>query len=328
MDPKIREAIFEMANDKLPGLDGVPADFYKIHWEIIGPSVLHAVKRFFTTGHLLHEWNKMLLVLIPKVNPPEKVSQFRPISLCNVIYKCIAKCMVNRMKPLLPKLIADYQNAFVLGRHMDDNILISHELTHTINKQRTGVRHLAALKLDMNKAYDRVNWFFILKVLRAYDFPSYWIQLIQQCELRQGDPMSPYLFLLCMDILSRMTTLATDIREIQGIKIGKQGPTLSHLFFVDDSLFFFRASEEACCAINTLISRLCTISEEMINRQMSFVKFSPNISLEQRQIYKNDPQLDDKPLLGTYLGSPIDIHGPKVQYFTSLLDIVSGKIAT
>lgn len=248
--------------------------------------------------------------------------------------------MVNRMKGLLPTLIDDYQNAFIPGRHMNDNILISHEITHIINKQRTGVRHLAALKLDMNKAYDRVSWVFILKVLRAYGFPSSWIQLIHQCittvsyrvlvngsatpafhpkcGLRQGDPLSPYLFLFSMDILSRMTTLATDIRQIQGIKIGKQGPTISHLFFADDALFFFRASTDACCAINTLISRFCTISGQMINRQKSFVKFSHNIPLKQRQIYKSNLQLDDKTSL-----SLVHIWGPPLifrdQKFNTLL---------
>ena len=233
---------------------------------------------------------------------------------------------------------------------MDDNILISHEITHIINKQRTGLRHLATLNLDMNKAYDRVSWLFILKILGAYGFPRHWIQLIQQCietvsyrvlingmatptfipqcGLRQGDPLSPYLFLFCMDTLSRMTTLAIDIRQIKGIKIGKQGPTLSHLFFADDALFFFHASEEACRSINTLISRFCNISGQMINRQKSFVKFSPNISLEQRNTYKSSLQLDDKPMLGSYLGSAIDIQGPKVPHFTFLLDIVSRKIAT
>ncbi|XP_010667214.1 uncharacterized protein LOC104884289 [Beta vulgaris subsp. vulgaris] len=349
-DQEIRDAIFDVANDKSPGPDGVPLEFYKLHWENIGPSVRLAIKRFFTTGHILHEWNKTLLVLIPMVTPPKEVSQFRPISLCNVIYKGIAKCMVNRMKPLFPRLIDDYQNAFVLGRHMDDNILISHELTHIINKQRTGTRHLAALKRDMNKAYDRVSWLFILKVLGAYGFPRFWIQLIQQCietvsyrvlingtttpsftpqcGLRQGDPLSPYLFLFCMDILSRMTTLATDIRHLKGIKIGKQGPTFSHLFFADDALFFFQASEAACSTINALITRFCTISGEMINRHKSFVKFSPNISEEQRHVYKTWLQLEDKPSLGSYLGSSIDIQGPKVPHFTFLLDIISRKIAT
>ena len=279
---EIRSAMFEIANDKSPGLDGMPAEFFKLHWELIGPSVTQAIQRFFTSGFLWKEWNKTLLVLIPKSLPPEEVSQFRPIGLCNVVYKCIAKCMVHRMKHLLPRLIADYQNAFVPGRHMDDNILISHELTHIINKQRSGLRYLAALKLDMNKAYDRVSWLFLLKCLQAYGFPVAWIRLIEQCistvsyrvlingsatplfkptcGLRQGDPLSPYLFLFCMDILSRMTSLATDIGQFRGIKIGQQEPTISHLFFADDALFFFRASEDACQALNSMITRFCSVS--------------------------------------------------------------------
>lgn len=176
--------------------------------------------------------------------------------------------MVTRLKPLLPLLIADYQNAFVPGRHMDDNILVAHELTHIINKQRRGPKQLAALKLDMSKAYDRVSWVFLSRVLRAYGFPEHWVNMIWECistvsyrvlvngqttapfiptcGLRQGDPLSPYLFLFCMDILSRMTSLAVDIRKFQGIRIRNQGPTISHLFFADDSMFFFRASQDSC----------------------------------------------------------------------------------
>lgn len=190
---------------------------------------------------MLKEWNRTLLILIPKCTPPEEVNHLRPISLCNVIYKCVSKCIVNKMKPLLSELIDDYQTAFIPGRHMNDNILLSHEMMHIINKQRSRNRHLAAVKIDMNKAYDRVSWPFILKVMKAYGFPDYWIGLIKQCistvsyqiiinesvtqafnptsGLRQGDPLSPYLFLFCMDILSHMTTLAEDIQLIQGIKI-------------------------------------------------------------------------------------------------------------
>ena len=87
---EIRTAMFKIANDKSPGLDGMPAEFFKLHWHLIGHSVTQAIQWFFTSEFLLKEWNKTLLVLIPKSTPPEEVSQFRPIGLCNVFYKCIA----------------------------------------------------------------------------------------------------------------------------------------------------------------------------------------------------------------------------------------------
>lgn len=159
----IKEAMDEIHGSKSPGSDGFSSAVFHTHWAKVGDSVVTAVNHFLTTGFLLKEWNNTLIVLIPKQNPPEEVNHLRPISLCNTVYKCAAKCMVKRMKPLHPDLISGYQNAFISGRHMEDTILISHELLNVINKQWGQQRHLAALKLDMNKAYDRVNWVFILK---------------------------------------------------------------------------------------------------------------------------------------------------------------------
>ena len=178
---EIKESFFSLADNKSPGLDGYNAEFFKHYWPTIGPSITTAIQRFFESGYLLKEWNATLLVLVPKVTPPQEVNHLRPISLCNVLYKCIAKCLVNRMQRLLPALIADYQTAFIPGRHMEDNILLTHELTHTINKQRRNNKFLAALKLDMNKAYDRVKWDFLLRILTAYGFPAHWVQLIREC---------------------------------------------------------------------------------------------------------------------------------------------------
>ncbi|XP_057250055.1 uncharacterized protein LOC130591143 [Beta vulgaris subsp. vulgaris] len=163
----------------------------------------------------------------------------------------------------------------------------------------------------MNKAYDRVNWRFLLKVLQAYGFPAQWIQLISQCistvsyrilvngqvtesfhshcGLRQGDPLSPYLFLLCMDIFSRMIIMATDIRLFDGIRAHRYAPSISHLFFADDALLFFKASTASCKQLSKLLDRFCRS-------------------------------------LGTYLGTPVDIQGKKTQHFTFLLDNISQRI--
>lgn len=125
---EIQDAMFDIANDKSPGVNGFPFQFFKIHWPTLGSHVLQAVNRFLLTGHLLKEWNRSLLVLIPKNDSPEEVHHLRPISLYKIVYKCGSKCLVNRMKLLLPQLIDNYQIAFVHGRKMGDNILISHDL--------------------------------------------------------------------------------------------------------------------------------------------------------------------------------------------------------
>ncbi|XP_010673155.1 uncharacterized protein LOC104889595 [Beta vulgaris subsp. vulgaris] len=209
---------------------------------------------------------------------------------------------------------------------------------------------MAALKIDMNKAYDRVNWRFLLKVLQAYDLPGQWIKLISQCistvtyrilingqiteafpstcGLRQGDPLSPYLFLFCMDILSRMLTLATDLRHFDGFRAHRYAPSISHLFFADDALLFFKASTTSCTAISNLLGRFCHISGQMINLRKSYVKFSPNIPENRVLEYKGLLQLDSTKSLGTYLGAPVDIQGKKTQHFTFLLDNITQRITS
>lgn len=147
------------------------------------------------------------------------------------------------------------------------------------------------------------------------------------CGLRQGDPLSPYLFLFCMDIISRMTALATEISQFQGIQVHRRAPTISHLFFADDSMFFFNASPQSCHAVATVINRFCNISGQVLNRHKSFVKFSWNVSREMQEGYNSILQIDTSPSLGTYLGTPIDIKGAKVSHFTPLLDKVSRKLS-
>lgn len=122
------------------------------------------------SGTVPRNLNHTFLVLIPKVHSPRRVADFRPISLSNVFYNLVAKVLANRLKPLLPQLISDKQSAFMSKRLITDNILIAHETFHYLKSKRTGKMGYMALKLDMSKAYDRVEWVFLEKIMLRMGF--------------------------------------------------------------------------------------------------------------------------------------------------------------
>ena len=119
---------------------------------------------------MLPEINHTNIVLIPKVKDPENMSNFRPISLCNVIYKIISKVLANRLKQVLPHIISPTQRAFVLRRLITDIVLVAYETLHTMHARQKGKKGSLALKLDISKAYDRVKWQFLQKIMEKMGF--------------------------------------------------------------------------------------------------------------------------------------------------------------
>lgn len=118
--------------------DGMTAGFYQKYWDIVGDDVISAVQNFFQNGQMLRSFNHTQIVLIPKIRTPTQVLQFRPISLCNVFYKIIAKALANRLHNVLPNLISLNQSAFVKNRHISDNILNAQELVHFLKNKKSG----------------------------------------------------------------------------------------------------------------------------------------------------------------------------------------------
>ena len=124
---EIKIAVFQMGPTKAPRLDGMNALFYQKFWHVVGDSVIAAVMDYLHMGCMALDINHTNIVLIPKVKEPKKMSDFRPISLCNVIYKIILKVLANRLKQILPRVISLIQSAFVLGRLITDNVLVAYE---------------------------------------------------------------------------------------------------------------------------------------------------------------------------------------------------------
>ncbi|BFG30782.1 hypothetical protein CerSpe_170560 [Prunus speciosa] len=314
LDEEIKEAAFQLGASKAPGPDGFSGIFYHNYWGIIREDLCKMVKAFFQGDFLVHCLNMTEIALIPKVPNPEAVTQFRPIALCNFTYKIISKILANRLKPMLAEIISPQQSAFIPGRQIQDNILLAHEAFHALKLRKKTKVYEMGLKLDMNKAYDRIEWDFLKEMLIKIGFDQSWVRLVMRCitsvrftvllngksgnpfkssrGIRQGDPISPYIFILVSDVLSVMLNQAVERGFVQGIRFSRDGPTLSHLFFADDSILFLKATERNCNAVASILNSYCHASGQVVNFEKSSVYFSPN----------TPQQLTDNP--GKYLGLP------------------------
>ena len=158
-------AVTQMLPDKAPGPDGLNPGFYQHFWNLLGPEVFQTATGWLESLSFPPNLNDTLLCLIPKCNDPQSMKDLRPISLCNVIYKIIAKVLANRMKHLLSRIISSTQFAFAPGRSITDNVMIACELLHYMKRKQRGNVGDVALKLDISKANDRVDWKFLQHML-------------------------------------------------------------------------------------------------------------------------------------------------------------------
>ncbi|KAK0605468.1 hypothetical protein LWI29_027190 [Acer saccharum] len=204
------------------------------------------------------------------------MTELRPISLYNMIYKCISKALANRLRLVLDAVIGETQSAFILGRLIMDNVMVGFECMHALRRKVNGKKKgFMSLKLDMSKAYDRVEWCFLEEMMRRMSFSEVWISNIMDCVssvsysfilngkvrgnvapsrgLRQGDPLSPYLFLLCAEGLSSLIERSKRRGSYSGFRCSRGGPKITHLFFTDDSLLFTRATLDEVSNIRRIL---------------------------------------------------------------------------
>lgn len=264
-EKEIKDALFDLHPFKSPGDDGLHAIFYQANWDIVKTKVIPSIQNCFRTNSIPDSWGDTLLCLIPKVDNPSIVSHYRPISLCNTLYKISTKILAKRIKPLLPSLISPFQGAYTPRRHTLDLFLIAQETLNSMNYFKVKEGWLV-VKIDIRMAFDTISWSFINKMLRIFKITASLNDLIISClqkvkytplingkkvksiyptrGIKQGDPISPYLFILAMEFLRNLIREKISNKTWNPFRFKNKEPSISHLFFVDDVLFFDKAKLE------------------------------------------------------------------------------------
>ncbi|KAF5442560.1 hypothetical protein F2P56_035204 [Juglans regia] len=299
----IKETVFSIPVDSSPGPDGFTSGFYKSCWWLIEGDVVEAVWDFFRGSELPRFYSSSYLVLISKVSNPTSFEKFRPISLCSVIYKVCSKLLVRRLVPILSNKISQEQGAFIPGKSILENVSLTQELIQSLNKNVRGGNVM--IKVDFAKAYDSINWEFLLQVLDAFGFSSQFQELVKQCVtkvwfsvvmngtvkgyykggrgLRQGDPLSPILFILVEETFSRLLKEKFQNGMIGRFSHPRGAPLISHLLYADDMVIFANGVKKGVKTIMDCLEKYGAWSGQAVNKQQSAIYFSKHITRARRR---------------------------------------------
>ncbi|KAK2438202.1 hypothetical protein QL285_023013 [Trifolium repens] len=287
---ELREALFQMHPDKAPGLDGFNPAFYQHFWDLCGDDIFAAAKEWLDRGFFPSSLNETNICLIPKCDNPTVMKDLRPISLCNVLYKMVSKVLANRLMYCLEKCVSEEQSAFIEGRSILDNALIVVEIINALKRRTRGRKGDLALKIDISKAYDRVDWGFMREGLTA---------LIKK-SVASGD--------------------------LHGIQICRGAPVVSHLLFADDCFLLCMSTVAECNHLMSLLKTYGDASGQEIKLSKSEVFFSRNLSLLAQEDLSR--MMGVRLVLGTgnYLGLPSMIGRKKKEVFAYIKDRIWKRI--
>ncbi|WZZ89725.1 hypothetical protein YC2023_118304 [Brassica napus] len=333
-----------MPMNKSPGPDGYSVEFIRASWDTVGEDVIKAVREFFRNGKLLKDMNTTAISLIPKKPEACSLSDFRPISCCNIVYKLISKIIANRLKPILSECVSPNQAAFLKGRSLRENVLLATELIKDYNK--SSCHKSAMLKIDIHKAFDTVCWEFVTKVLAAQEFPPMFIAWIQECissprfsiaingelagffegkkGLRQGDSISPYLFIMLMEVLSRLLDRAQAEGSFRLHPLCSD-PKLTHLLFADDLLVFSDGSRMSTAGIKETMNLFKNWSGLDINETKSEI-FYGGYSDIQKSVLSDLSGFQRGEFPTRYLGLPLSPKRISAATLQPFVDRITSKL--
>ena len=327
--PSIDECLQIIKSMKLtaaPGPDGLNVAFYRAAWPWIKEDIHKLVTDFYTSGNFPEHINCTDIVLIRKKAHANYVTDYRPISLTNVAYRLIAKSLANRLKEELPDYIHHSQHAFIQGRRITNNVIITQEIVHSFNL-KSFKQHAFMLKIDLAKAFDRIEWSFVLDALRRKGYQGHFIKLVHACistasfsvnineesyghvsatrGIRQGCPQPPYLFVLAINELSIRLQDAMDNAELTGVALGPGCPSIHSILFADDLIICGEADIQQVHTINNILQSFCAMSGQTPSWSKSSILFSKKVSSVVRSQIKAIFPVDDFKANTMHLGHPL-----------------------
>eukprot|EP00253_Pinus_taeda_P028824 PITA_28824 len=284
---EVESIIKSMAKDKSPGPDEWPIELFQHFFDQIGSELTEVIEESRRKGMVYAPFNSTFIALIPKKENPESFEDFRPISLCNSVYKIIAKVITSRLKPILSRCISNEQFGFLEGRQIHEAIGVAQETIHSV---KLGKRKGGVVKIDLSKAYDRIIWTYLRMMLTHLDFKIDFINWIMGCiksasyavlinivaspffkgkrGLRQGCSLSPLLFLLVAEGLSQLILKAKREGVIKGLEVAVN-LCITHLLFVDDILLFSNGNQVEIKEIKRILELFMKATGMQVNFRKS-----------------------------------------------------------
>lgn len=343
---EIDSAVASCSVDKAPGPDGFNFKFIKSAWEIVKHDIYEIVHNFWASAHLPKGCNTAYITLIPKVENPTSLKDYRPISMVGSIYKIIAKVMARRLQKVVNSLIGPLQSSYIEGRQILDGALVAGEV---IDSYKKSGNEAILFKLDFHKAYDSISWSFLKWTLEQMKFPPKWCEWIMTCVttasasilingspctpfklkrgLRQGDPLSPFLFVLIGEVLNQVIAKAVEKGLWSGVEVCKNGLKVTHLQYADDTLIFSEAKMESLKNIKKALILFHLASGLQVNFHKSSI-IGMNTSKEWILEAASSLLCKIGNIPFTYLGLPIGGNLSRLQAWDPIIDKISHKLAS
>ena len=344
-EEEIRRGVWDCGNEKSPSPDGLNFKFIKHFWQTMKADILRFLCEFHAHGSFPRGGNASFIALIPKVQDPQHLNSFRPISLIGSVYKIVAKVLANRLKKIMPTIIDDRQSAFIAGRHLLHSAVIANEAVDEARKKK---KPCLIFKVDFERAYDSVSWNFLFYVLRRMGFCDKWIRWVEGClksasisvlvngsptpefapqkGLRQGDPLAPLLFNIAVEALTGLMREAIKKKLFTEFLVGSNKVPISILQYADDTLFIGEASMQNVKTIKSILR----VFELASGHKINYAKSSfGTVGKSQQWTMQAAKYLNCKilSLPFTYLGIPIGANPRRSQLWDPILRKSERKLA-